>query len=313
MSDLPSAPFPILTTVAAVRAWTASLNGASVGFVPTMGALHAGHLSLGPSVRPIPPSLTNTLTPCSVEASLRENDHTIVSIFVNPAQFAPHEDLSTYPRTLTSDLKILSSLSLPSPTPSFASPTRRVSALFLPPVEALYPSGITTDVSQQVGAFVEVKGLQDYMEGGSRPGFFRGVATVVLKLFNIVMVCPVPFFFERGGGTDVWFDYAIHSLLTRRLLYDSYDTHRLSSDDAYILSPRSQFLSSLSLPASPPPLRPLTLLAPAHPSLLWPKRHPTIPPPPPPPHRPTPHPPPPSKPNHHPHLPQPYILPRSLI
>lgn len=61
-------------------------------------------------------------------------------------------------------------------------------ALFLPPVEALYPGGITTEVSRQRGTFVEVKGLQDAMEGGSRPGFFRGVATVVLKLFNIVQV-----------------------------------------------------------------------------------------------------------------------------
>lgn len=120
-----------------------------------------------------------------VDESLKHNDATIVSIFVNPAQFAPHEDLSTYPRTLESDL---SSLSTCSYTPQSSPTPRKVSALFLPPVEALYPSGITTEVSKQRGTFIEVKGLQDSMEGKSRPGFFRGVATVVLKLFNLVQV-----------------------------------------------------------------------------------------------------------------------------
>jgi pantoate--beta-alanine ligase len=110
---------------------------------------------------------------------LANNDHTIVSIFVNPAQFAPHEDLSTYPRTLESDIEKLAAL---------AKINGGVSALFLPPVSALYPSGITTEVSKQRGAFVEVKGLQEVMEGVSRPAFFRGVATVVIKLFNIVQV-----------------------------------------------------------------------------------------------------------------------------
>ncbi|BGP43269.1 pantoate-beta-alanine ligase [Rhodotorula kratochvilovae] len=180
--ELPSAPFPILTSVPALRAWRARIaqKGESVGFVPTMGALHEGHLSL-------------------VKASLAANDHTIVSIFVNPAQFAPTEDLATYPRTLTSDLAALSSL-----------PGGGVSALFLPPVEALYPSGITTDVSAQRGAFVEVKGLQEVMEGASRPGFFRGVATVVLKLFNLVQ--PTRAYF---GQKDIQ-----QALLLRRLLLD---------------------------------------------------------------------------------------------
>lgn len=105
-----------------------------------------------------------------------------MSIFVNPAQFAPHEDLATYPRTLEADINAIAAASAPS------HPSRKVSALFLPPVEALYPSGITTDVSKQRGTFLEVKGLQEVMEGASRPGFFRGVATVVIKLFNLVQV-----------------------------------------------------------------------------------------------------------------------------
>lgn len=128
-----------------------------------------------------------------MQTSLSECDHTIVSIFVNPAQFAPHEDLSTYPRTLESDIAALSRAT---------SQNRRVSALFLPPVEALYPSGITTQVSKQRGAFLEVKGLQEVMEGKSRPGFFRGVATVVIKLFNIVQVRPDPYHSESDGLAD---------------------------------------------------------------------------------------------------------------
>ncbi|GAA5983360.1 hypothetical protein JCM11641_006045 [Rhodosporidiobolus odoratus] len=182
--QLPTAPFHVLTSVAALRQWrnAAFERGESVGFIPTMGALHEGHLSL-------------------VKTSLANNDLTIVSIFVNPAQFAPHEDLATYPRTLEFDISALSSCS---------SSSRKVSALFLPPVDALYPSGITTEVSKQRGTFVEVKGLQEVMEGASRPGFFRGVATVVVKLFNLVQ--PTRAYF---GQKDIQ-----QALLLRRLCLD---------------------------------------------------------------------------------------------
>ncbi|GJN93857.1 hypothetical protein Rhopal_006916-T1 [Rhodotorula paludigena] len=184
---VPSAPFAVLTSVADLRKWRQAAfdRGETVGFVPTMGALHDGHLSL-------------------VKASLAENDHTIASIFVNPAQFAPHEDLATYPRTIEADIAALASASVPS------APSRRVSALFLPPVDALYPSGITTDVSKQRGTFLEVKGLQEVMEGKSRPGFFRGVATVVIKLFNLVQ--PTRAYF---GQKDIQ-----QALLLRRMLLD---------------------------------------------------------------------------------------------
>ena len=121
-----------------------------------MGALHAGHLSL-------------------VRHSRQANDKTIVSIFVNPAQFAPHEDLSTYPRTIEEDLRNLEKIG-------------GVDAVFLPGVKDMYPSGIVQDVEQQRGTFVEVKGYGSEMEGRSRPSFFRGVATVVAKLFNAVEV-----------------------------------------------------------------------------------------------------------------------------
>lgn len=118
----------------------------------------------------------------AVRKSLAENDLTVLSIFVNPAQFAPHEDLATYPRTLERDLELLAEQKVD---------TRQPSAVFLPNVKEMYPSGIIQDVSQQRGTFVEVKGYGEQMEGRSRPTFFRGVATVVTKLFNVIEVCSL--------------------------------------------------------------------------------------------------------------------------
>lgn len=140
-----------------------------------------------------------------MQRSLRENDRTVLSIFVNPAQFAPHEDLATYPRTLAGDLALLAAQSAPAPfpAPSTSTPTpgearapepgtRTPSAVFLPSVPEMYPSGISQDRAAQRGTFVEVAGYGAEMEGRSRPGFFRGVATVVSKLFNVVQVRPPP-------------------------------------------------------------------------------------------------------------------------
>jgi pantoate--beta-alanine ligase len=119
-------------------------SGKQVGLVPTMGALHAGHLSL-------------------VEQSLRDCDYTVVSIFVNPMQFSPHEDFSKYPRTLDADISKLAEL--------------RVPLVFAPSASEIYPPGFATHV--------EVDGITDQWEGALRPGHFRGVTTVVLKLFQI--------------------------------------------------------------------------------------------------------------------------------
>jgi Pantoate-beta-alanine ligase len=131
-----------------------------------------------------------------VKHSLAENDLTVVSIFVNPAQFAPHEDLATYPRTFPQDLNLLSLLEHKPADPPHA--PRTPSAVFLPSVKDMYPSGISQDVSQQKGTFVEVKGYGEQMEGSSRPTFFRGVTTVVTKLFNIIQVRTLSqvFFFK---------------------------------------------------------------------------------------------------------------------
>ena len=116
-----------------------------LGFVPTMGALHAGHLSL-------------------VRAARRQCESVAVSIFVNPTQFGPDEDFCSYPRTFERDRGLLEQEGVP--------------ILFVPSTEEIYPPGSTT--------FVEVKGLSEKLCGRSRPGHFRGVATVVAKLFNIV-------------------------------------------------------------------------------------------------------------------------------
>lgn len=122
-----------------------------------MGALHLGHCHL-------------------VKHSLANNDRTIVSIFVNPSQFAPHEDLDAYPRALDRDLNLLAT--------SF--PQKGVDAVFVPKILEMYPSGIALDIERQKGAFVTVKGCSEQLEGAQRPAFFRGVATVVAKLLNIV-------------------------------------------------------------------------------------------------------------------------------
>lgn len=119
--------------------------GKRIGFVPTMGALHAGHLSL-------------------VRAARARTDLVVVSIFVNPTQFGPNEDFGKYPRTLERDLKMLSS--------------EKADCVFLPAVEEMYPAG--------AASWVTVDGLSERLDGRSRPGHFRGVTTIVSKLFNIV-------------------------------------------------------------------------------------------------------------------------------
>lgn len=148
-----------------------------------------------------------------MKRSLAENELTVVSIFVNPAQFAPHEDLASYPRTLPNDLSLLSALEYQ--PPDLHDTPRTPSAVFVPSVKDMYPSGISQDVSEQKGTFVEVKGYGDQMEGRSRPSFFRGVATVVTKLFNIVQ--PTNAYF---GQKDIQ-----QALLLRRLVGDLHLSH----------------------------------------------------------------------------------------
>ncbi|NWF76953.1 MAG: pantoate--beta-alanine ligase [Nitrospirae bacterium] len=121
------------------------LKGKTIGFVPTMGALHEGHLSL-------------------VRRARQDNNITVVSIFVNPIQFGPSEDYAKYPRDIEEDTKKLQK--------------ENIDILFLPDVSGMYPEDFLT--------YIDVEKISTKLCGAFRPGHFRGVATVVMKLFNIV-------------------------------------------------------------------------------------------------------------------------------
>lgn len=137
----------IYHTIAEIREFIrkARADGKSVGFVPTMGYLHEGHLEL-------------------MRRAKERCDTVVVSIFVNPTQFGPNEDFSRYPRDLERDARMAEGAG--------------VDAIFNPPVEEMYPAGYCS--------YVDVERITDRLCGLSRPGHFRGVATVVTKLFNIV-------------------------------------------------------------------------------------------------------------------------------
>ena len=174
-------------------------RGKRIGFVPTMGSLHEGHLSL-------------------VRASRERTDTTVVSIFVNPAQFGPGDDLASYPRDLERDAALLEK--------------EGVDYVFHPEPSGMYPEGF--------GTFVEVGDLQDRLCGHSRPGHFRGVCTVVLKLFNIVR--PDAAFFGWKDAQQV--------IILRRMAADldldvSIEALPLVRDaDGLALSSRNSYLSA---------------------------------------------------------------------
>jgi pantoate--beta-alanine ligase len=150
----------IFESITSMRAASraARQEGKRAGFVPTMGALHEGHLSL-------------------VRAARATCDVVAVSIFVNPTQFGPNEDFSRYPRTFEKDQAMLEQ--------------EGVDFLFMPSAEEMYPAGATT--------YVHVEGLGERLCGKSRPGHFRGVATVVAKLFHIVGA-DVAFFGQKDAA-----------------------------------------------------------------------------------------------------------------
>ena len=142
------------------KARTARQEQRIVGLVPTMGALHAGHLAL-------------------VERAKRECSPVYASIFLNPKQFAPNEDLSRYPRPLEADIEKLTAA--------------KVDGLFLPDAAEVYPPGFSS--------YISVDGLSEKLEGKSRPGHFRGVSTVVMKLFQVVQ--PHYAYFGRKDAQQV--------------------------------------------------------------------------------------------------------------
>lgn len=173
--------------------------GQTVGVVPTMGALHAGHMSL-------------------VDAASRECDLTIVTIFVNPTQFGPGEDFGKYPRRLAEDLELLGG--------------HGAQLVFAPSTDSMYAAGHAT--------YVEVAGPALPLEGVFRPGHFRGVATIVLKLFHLVQ--PDRAYFGRK-------DYQ-QSLVVRQMVRDlDLPIHVevcpiVREADGLALSSRNQYLSS---------------------------------------------------------------------
>ena len=149
----------IFKDIKSFRDWRKSQTG-TIGFAPTMGALHDGHLSL-------------------IEKSQKNCDFTVVSIFINPLQFNNIEDFNNYPDTIDNDIKLLES--------------KKVDAVFIPSKEKMYPKNSST--------IVEETKLSNNLEGQSRPGHFKGVTTIVAKLFNIVQ--PTHAFFGEKDAQQL--------------------------------------------------------------------------------------------------------------
>ncbi len=189
------------------REW--QLAGKKIGFVPTMGNLHAGHLTL-------------------VQAAKEQADIVVVSIFVNPLQFGADEDLDAYPRTLAQDTHALQEMG--------------VDVLFTPTASDIYPRGL----EQQT--FVEVPGISYMICGASRPGHFRGVATIVSKLFNMVQP-NIAYFGEKDYQqvqvikamvTDLSMNLDIVAIATKR----EKDGLAMSSRNGY-LTPEQRIIAPL--------------------------------------------------------------------
>jgi pantoate--beta-alanine ligase len=179
------------------RTWQSSAK--LIAFVPTMGNLHQGHLNL-------------------VREAKKQADIVVVSIFVNPMQFGPDEDLDAYPRTLKNDSRLLESLG--------------VDVLFMPDAGDIYARGL----EQQT--FVEVPGLSYMICGASRPGHFRGVATIVCKLFN--MVQPNLAFFGEKDFQQLQVIKAMVTDLSMNLKVFGVATTR--EDDGLAMSSRNHYL-----------------------------------------------------------------------
>nr|WP_096478412.1 pantoate--beta-alanine ligase [Helicobacter pylori] len=191
----------VLETIATLREYRKSLKE-SVGFVPTMGALHKGHQSL-------------------IERSLKENSHTIVSVFVNPTQFGPNEDFSAYPRPLEKDLALCEGLG--------------VSVVFLPKTSEMYPYEIEQRLKLYAPTF-----LSHSLEGAVREGHFDGVVQVVLKFFHLVN--PTRAYFGKKDAQQL----LIIQHLVKDLLLDIEiaPCEIVRDDDNLALSSRNAYLDA---------------------------------------------------------------------
>ncbi|WP_231217783.1 pantoate--beta-alanine ligase [Helicobacter pylori] len=191
----------VLETIATLREYRKSLKE-SVGFVPTMGALHKGHQSL-------------------IERSLKENSHTIVSVFVNPTQFGPNEDFSAYPRPLEKDLALCEGMG--------------VSAVFVPKTSEMYPYEIGRRLKLYAPEF-----LSSSLEGAMRERHFDGVVQVVLKLFHLVH--PTRAYFGKKDAQQL----LIIQHLVKDLLLDIEiaPCEIVRDDDNLALSSRNVYLNA---------------------------------------------------------------------
>mmetsp|Transcript_3715 Transcript_3715/g.8868 ORF Transcript_3715/g.8868 Transcript_3715/m.8868 type:complete len:296 (-) Transcript_3715:231-1118(-) len=196
----------LYSSVASFRAFRKSLvSSMKVGFVPTMGALHEGHLSL-------------------VEQAMTNNDVVVASIFVNPTQFGEGEDLDKYPRQLERDTQLLNDLG--------------VNHLFVPNIESMYGKNYAT--------YIDCQSFDDIPESIVRPGHFRGVATIVTKLFNIVQPTNA-YFGQKDAGQCV---------LIRRIVEDlDMDVNVVVGEtvrepDGLAMSSRNAYLTDIERPAA---------------------------------------------------------------
>ena len=190
----------IIKSVSEIQAYSESLRSKNIkiGFVPTMGALHDGHLSL-------------------LKRSAETTDQSVLSIFVNPTQFAPSEDFNEYPRDFRTDEELARSSG--------------VDAIFYPAVEEIYPDGYST--------FSVVEGLSDILEGASRPSHFKGVTTIVNKLFNIVNP-HVAFFGQKDAQQAVIIKKMVTDL---NLNVEIIVCPTIRESDGLALSSRNAFLT----------------------------------------------------------------------
>lgn len=203
----------VIMTIAELTHWRAH-SPPPVGFVPTMGSLHAGHLSL-------------------IQQARAEHASVLVSIFVNPTQFGPGEDFQRYPRDLNRDLELIANA--------------KVDAVFTPTVHEIYPPGAST--------MVEVEALSTILEGASRPGHFRGVATVVCKLFHLAQPDSAYFGMKDYQQLKI-IERMVHDL---RLPVQVVGCPTIREPDGLAMSSRNIYLSPLERAAATTLSRALTV------------------------------------------------------
>ncbi|KAF5872465.1 putative pantoate-beta-alanine ligase protein [Botrytis fragariae] len=227
---IPGTSIKIFRDVPALRQWRRKqlIDHRMVGLVPTMGALHEGHLSL-------------------IRLAAAENSNVIVSVYINPTQFGVHEDLDSYPKTWEKDCKMLKGLDMELADNGNMG---KIAAVFAPTTETMYPSGPPSQEVKAKGSFITITPVGELLEGASRPTFFRGVATVCMKLFNIVMPDNVYF-----GQKDVQQTVVIKKMVkdfcfdTKVVIGETQREHdglALSSRNVYLGKRRRNVATALS-------------------------------------------------------------------